>query len=498
MPAAHPQRRRFQKALALAGPTQYFLSGDFNSQFDQAVGRPQYIPERSRAGRKGIPLFVKNQILLNQGNCLDLVTGVMRKNIAVHIRDDTITAVEDAGQAAGEETTTIDCTGKYLLPGLFECHTHLTILTNQADEVKAAILDECGLKKGAEAIELEKEVLKEFVNRGITQIRDVGGPVSTLKRLKDDISNGKYLGPELFYAGPMLEKSPLTGEANNARWPGFSVAVDSRRDVKKVLRRLSTDGVGLIKTFGKFDHEALKSLVAEAKKMNLPTTHDVGSTFFHAVPMDVGRELGINCFEHGKSPWYVVLKDELKAEHDSLRQASPEKKEAFIAKAMALKVESISQEKLKRLAQQMVEEEIYFCPTLHIFKHQIDHPEIYHDADHEKFRKIFAALYDVSCFITRRFVREGVRMMVGQDGWNPAFTANEMELLVEMGLSEMEVIRGATTYPAQWLGVTNQLGVIAPGRRANIVILDKNPLEDIRNIRTVRLVLKDGRVAYQA
>ena len=72
-----------------------------------------------------------------------------------------------------------------------------------------------------------------------------------------------------------------------------------------------------------------------------------------------------------------------------------------------------------------------------------------------------------------------------------------MELLKEIGLSESEIIKGATIYPAQWLGIADQLGSISPNKKASILILNKNPLEDIQNIKTAQLVLQNGKIVFQ-
>ncbi len=305
------------------------------------------------------------------------------------------------------------------------------------------------------------------------------------------------MGPDLFYAGPMLEKSPLTGEGNNKRWPGFTVAVNSKQDAKNIIEQISNEGASLVKTFGKFDIDVFKYLLDEAKERNLPVTHDPGPTFFHSVPMDRGIDLGIRCFEHGKSPWYVILQDDLKSEHDSLLEADPVTKEAFIDKMFSIGRESISMTKLKQLIDKMANRSVYFCPTLHVFKHYAEHPEVYREDELDKFKKRFEIMYEISCLIAKEVMKQDIKILVGQDGWNPRFTFNEMKLLKENGLSEPEIIKGATIYPAQWLGIADQFGSISPNKKASILILNRNPLEDIQNMKTAHLVLHNGKIVFQ-
>jgi imidazolonepropionase-like amidohydrolase len=436
------------------------------------------------------------RILLKDINLFDVGNDILKRNLDILIEDGIIKEIGKIDSTDKENLRHYDCSGKYAVPGLCECHAHLTVLTNQEDETKKEILKECGIQGIAQADELEKQVLKEFVRKGITHIRDVGGPVKTLRDLKDKITRGEYLGPEIFYAGPMLEKSPLRGEENNKRWPGFTVAIDSRQDAENIIEQISNQGASLVKTFGKFDEDVLRHLLEEAKEHNLPVTNDPGPTFFHPVPVDRGIALGIRCFEHGKSPWYAVLKDDLKSEHDKLIGANPEEKEAFINEMFLSGVDSISVTKLRQLRDKMRENGVYFCPTLHVFKNYAEHPEAYREDQIDKFKKRFEILYEISCFITKEMINQNIKILVGQDGWNPGFTFKEMQLLKEAGLPESEIIRGATIYPAEWLGIANQSGSLTPGKKGSILILNKNPLEDIRNIKTTHIVLSNGKVVF--
>jgi imidazolonepropionase-like amidohydrolase len=440
---------------------------------------------------------MKKRILLKNINLFDVKDDILRKNVDILIENDSIKEVGKVNYVGEERMEQIDCSGKFALPGLFECHAHLTVLTNQDDATKKEILKEVGIEKTSSKEKLEKQVLKAFVVKGITQVRDVGGPVKTLQDLKDKISKGEYVGPHIFYAGPMLEKSPLTGQENNKRWPGFTVPIDSVQDAESIIEQISSEGASLVKTFGKFDEDVLKCLLDQAKEHNLPVTHDSGPTFFHPVPVDRGIDLGIRCFEHGKSPWYALLKDDLKKEHDGLIDADIEAKELFRNKVFSLGTQSISLTKLRRLIDKMLSYDVYFCPTLHIFKHYAENPEVYREDQPDKFRRIFGILYEISRFITREMIKRGVKILVGQDGWNPRFTFNEMQLLKEVGLSESEIIKSATIYPAGWLGISEQIGSISPNKQANILILNRNPLEDIQNIKITCAVLLNGKFVFR-
>jgi len=439
---------------------------------------------------------MKSHILLKHINLLDVENGVLINDTDILIKDDIIKEIGRAKCRNEESLMQFNCAGKFALPGLFDCHTHLNVLTNQGNEVKKEILKEGGIEENIQE-HLEKQTLKDFAVKGITQLRDLGGPFNILKDLKDKISRGEYTGPEIFYAGPRLEKNPLTAEANNSRWPGWTIAVDTRQDAENVIQEISGQNGSLVKTFGRFDTDILKYLLDQATKHSLPLTHDSGSTFFHSVPIGTGIDLGIKCFEHGKNLWYVALKDELKSEHDGLVNAQVEVKQSFIEKVMSLGTDSISLAKLWTLINKMLENDVYLCPTLHVMKFFAEKPEVISEDEPEKYKKIFEKLYQVGYELTKEIIKGKIKILVGQDGYIPRFTFNEMELLKEVGLPEWEIIKGASIYPAKWLGVADKFGSISPNKKANVLILDKSPLEHIRNIRTTYLVLKDGKVVFQ-
>ncbi len=441
---------------------------------------------------------MKDQLILKDARVFDENTNEFTRGLDILIEDGLIRDVGRVALDNGGRRRVVDCRGKFALFGLFDCHTHLTMLANQPDEEKKAILTECSVREASMDEELDKQVLGRFLAAGVTQLRDLGGPLAVLKAMSDRIRNHEYSGPELFYAGPMLEKSPLTAGGNNERWPGFTVAVDSTEDAENIIDELVREGASVVKAFAKWDIDVLKHLLQSAAKASLPLTIDPGPTFFHSIPVDKAIDLDITCVEHGKSPWLATLKDDLRVEHDSLTAADPKAKKTFVDKMLAMGAESIAVEKLNALADRMVEKNVCFCPTLHVFKYNVEHPEVFQDNNLEDRRRIFRSLLEVSLFITSVMAKRGVRILVGQDGWNPIFTALEMQMLVETGLPAAETIKGATVYPAEWLGVADEYGSIAPGKRANILILDEDPLQDMENAGAVYAVIKDGEVMLES
>ncbi|MFC1853945.1 amidohydrolase family protein [candidate division CSSED10-310 bacterium] len=110
--------------------------------------------------------------------------------------------------------------------------------------------------------------------------------------------------------------------------------------------------------------------------------------------------------------------------------------------------------------------------------------------------KILKNMTRVATYFVTEMVNHGVKLLVGQDGFSAENTLNEMELLRDCGLGEAEIILGASLYPAQWLGLDHQTGSLTENKTADIVLLHKNPLEDIRNIHTSAAVIKNGKFVF--
>jgi len=421
-------------------------------------------------------------ILLRNVHVFDVHSGKMRSPQNILIEGARIKSISPNVISSQKEIQQLDCTGKFAVPGLFDCHTHLAFLTKMG---KATL----------------KTMLAQFVQNGVTQVRDVGGPIKVLRDMNEAISSGEMLGPEFFYTGPMLEKPPLIWEEHNKILPGFTVPVDSKADVDRIIPELVAGGAQLVKTFNKFDPDVYEYLLDQARLHSLRVVHDPGKPMFQSIPMDKAIDLGVTSIEHATALWSVSLKDELKEEHDRiLKEGSDETaRETFMAQVAELGMDSVSIENLEKIIDKMLANDAYLCPTLYVFEFMSRQPPPKGEPKekYEPRKKRLAAIKEVGPYFVGQMARRKIKLLVGQDNMNPMGTLVEMKLLGECGMDESEVIRGATLYPARWLGVEERLGSIAPGKQANISIVDRNPLEDIKNIRDPYLVIKNGKIVHR-
>ncbi len=439
-----------------------------------------FAPGRSLADGDPHVASGPSRVLLTNVRIFDVDAGAMTAPQDVLIADGHIAAVETAGAGGDAEATgtmVIDCTGKHAVPGLFDCHTHLANLRMMGDSVMVS-------------------TLRRFVSRGITQVRDVGGPLDVLQPLRGRIESGDQRGPDIFYTGPMLEKSPLTWAQINAVNPGFTVAVDSIASADRIVPELLRGGARCMKVFSKFDRKVFAHLVDLARDASLPVVHDPGPPLFHQVPINVSIDCGVGSIEHGKAPWPIVLVDSLAQEQDELARSGAGRAErmAFVVKTAALGIDGVSTEKLHAVLDKMIDRGVYFCPTLQVFAAMAKQSGAGESSDEESspMATIQKGMEEVSRFFTREAAARGVKILVGQDGIFPEGTFSEMRLLSDCGVSPAEILKGATIYPALFLDAADRYGAIAPGRVANILVLDRDPLAAIENIEAAFLVLQNG------
>jgi imidazolonepropionase-like amidohydrolase len=298
----------------------------------------------------------------------------------------------------------------------------------------------------------------------------------------------------------MLEKPPLNWEEYNKTLPGFTVPIDSREDVDEIIPELVAGGAQLVKTFNKFDLDVYEYLLAQARTHSLRVVHDPGRPMFQSVPMDKAIDLGITSIEHAMALWSVSLKKALKDEHDRIlaEGADEAATKSFMAKVMQLGLDSISTDKLEKIIEKMLANDVYSCPTLYVMEFMARQPQSKKTPreEYEQRKRYLTSAIKLGSYFVAEMAKHKVKLLVGQDNMNPMGTLVEMRLLSDCGMDESEIIRGATLYPARWLGVEERLGSISAGKQASISIVDKNPLEDIKNIRDPYMVIQNGKIVH--
>jgi imidazolonepropionase-like amidohydrolase len=348
----------------------------------------------------------------------------------------SVTASDSIPIAAG--TRVIDGTGKFLIPGLWDMHGHLTDAT-------------------ADAFPL-------LIMNGVTGVRDVGGDLTQIDRWRAEIESGSRVGPHIFRAGPFVDGPKPT--ARNR------LTVRTPDEARQAVHQLKAKGVDFIKVHNKLTRESFFALMNEARKEH--------------VPVAVHLPQGVSSAEASDSGAASLEHIEMINESAILRPGATAK---TVMEAVDENLGPAGQALFERFAKNGT----YYDPTLVAYERGFvlwsNKPEALKPRleVHRKQVEQVAMMH-----------RAGVQILAGTDftdwGQVPGIDLhNELALFVEAGFTPLEALQTATLNPAKLLGRAETFGTIQPGRVADMVILNMNPIEDISHTRKINAVVLRGR-----
>jgi imidazolonepropionase-like amidohydrolase len=372
----------------------------------------------------------------------------------------------------------IDATGKFLIPGLWDMHVHLDPSGN---------------------------ALPTLVANGITGIREMytGIPIATLASWRSRLDAPRIAiagfldGPLLLTAGPLPTDAYAVGSAGEAR-----MAVDA----------LAAAGADFLKVYNGLPRDAYFAIADESKRLGIP--------FAGHVPEAVSPAEASAAGQRGQEHLINILlacstrEDELREARIALMndpQVTP------FTRALELGFpdpeglfDAYDETKAAALFQKFVKNGTRHTPTLVVLSSFLADPAAarrlpyMQDLPQEQFdmwMQRIARLLERYKKLVGDMHRAGVEFLAGTDmGPNTAVPPglglhDELALLVEAGFTPLEALQTATRNPAGYFGKLQDMGTVEPGKLADMILLDSDPLEDIRNTRRIRMVVLRGRVA---
>lgn len=388
--------------------------------------------------------------------------------------------IESVGVRSGfqlpRKTREVDVSGRWIIPGLIDSHAHLAPSVSWARP--------------------------RYLAWGVTTIRDVHGGIGSLSELRTRGDAGPPEGPRVYAAGAMIDGLPTT-------YPD-AIGVNGEKDARKGVDRLVTAGADLIKVYTRIDAPLLRAIVDEAKAFNLSVTGHLGLTDALAA-----AKAGIASIEHMSGVPEAASKSPSSLIAAHYRGFYP----GWTASARSWA--GLDSAALTRVAERLAEAKITIIPTLvlHETLSRLSEPGLMKDPALQDVPEAQQREWDVPGMIARAgwtevdfdafrrsrpmqdlflrvFSAAGGRIAAGTDASNqmlvPGYAEHrEMELLVRAGLAPREALRAATRNAAVLLGV-DSLGLIAPGKVADLLVLSKDPLVDIRNTRAIQAVMARG------
>lgn len=428
-------------------------------------------------------------LLIVNATVIDVASGQLKPASGVAVRGDTIVAVAPVAKAKAQfkASRTIDAGGRFVMPGLWDNHVHFG--------------------GGPELAGDNKALLPLFVAHGITAVRDASGdmPLDVLA-WRGEVASGALMGPTIFTSGPKIEGiKPI--------WKG-TLEVGAESEADAALDRLKDLRVDFVKiTENTLKPDLFLYTLRQAKARGMTTSAHIPA----AITVDAASQAGLGSIEHMGyalrlgSPQEAQIAAEVASGAVTGAQASARILEGFDeATAMA---------GFRRLA----ERGTYVTPTLNgsriiAYLDQDDHAADAYLAYIGKglrgtyaWRVERAAKDDAAAIARRHAVYEknasllpllqaaGVQLLAGTDsGFLNSFNYpgiglhEELALFVSKGLTPLQALQASVINGPRFLGHADRYGAVAPGKAADILILDRNPLDDIAATRSIAGVVLKG------
>jgi imidazolonepropionase-like amidohydrolase len=406
---------------------------------------------------------VSKTVVIHAGHLLDVKTGKMLSNQTIVIQGDKIVSVGSDSQipasaqvGASVGVQVIDLPGATVLPGLIDAHTHLTMTTNFGYSTLAISIPREALNGARNA--------RVTLDAGFTTVRNVGARGFTDVALRDAINAGDVPGPRMLVSGPAL--SITGGHCDNDLLPfeyhaQSDGAADGIAAVQHKTREIIKYGADLIKicaTGGVLSHgdnpqasqytlEEMKAIVADAHRLG----RKVAAHAHGAQGILWASEAGVDSIEHGS---YID--------------------DAAIA--------------------EMKKNGTYLVPTLYLADWFLENAEKI-GTPAELIAKGREVMPAARKNIARAFAA-GVKVGFGTDAavYPHGLNAHEFAVMVKLGLTPLQAIQAATVNDADLLGWSDKVGTIEPGKWADIVAVDGDPLADVTTLERVKFVMKGGEV----
>lgn len=418
-------------------------------------------------------------LALTHVTTIDVRNGTLHADQTVVIAGNVIRSVGSSVSAKPPQNgRSIDCTGLFLIPGLWDMHVHLEF----GDWFPHA-----------------KEIsLPLFIANGVTGVRDMGSELETVQAWRKEIEAGQLVGPRIFTSGPMLD-------GPKPRFPS-SVAISTPEDARRAVADLKRRGADFIKLQSLIPRDAVFAIADEAKKQQIPFEGHVPDS----VRAQEMSEAGMKSFEHligifeGSSP----------AEDNFLKGNKTE----------ARFLETYDPARAASLADLLAKNHTWQCPTLvwerggnlidvadfskdirakyvpaswktKTWKRFTDEITQGYGDDNLAVRKKFL---EKELEVVRLLHKKGVKFLAGTDTPPgvyifPGFSLHEeLQRFVAAGFTPLEALQTATLNPAQFFDIEASTGTIEPGKRADLVLVRANPLADIANTQKIAAVLANG------
>jgi hypothetical protein len=432
------------------------------------------------------------QILIDNVSVVDPVAGLIPDQ-QVLIEEGQILSIRPAGSELAENPNRVlrDATGQFLIPGLWDMHVHFVYEPTLTDAMADLFLD-----------------------YGVTSVRDTGGDIEVLAALRNALPSPK---PHIYISGPLLDGKFVVYDGSDPSRPELGTAVLQPEDAEGTVAALQQAGADFIKIYELIQPDTYAALVAAARARNMPIASHVPlmMTADAAGPladsMEHLRNIELACAKN----WEQLLQIRQQRITNFTEGLGHNLRAGLHSDQRLPAIANYDESRCNDVLDSLVS--TIQVPTLRLntVRHlrpflRDDWPQAFGtmpEKTQENWQAFIHAISQMpaadptfaewSLFLVGRALERGVPVGAGTDtpiGLGiPGYSLHsELELLVRAGMTTQQALFAATVTPAKFLNLQDTQGRVQPGMRADLVLLNANPLLDIRHTRAIEGVMLDG------
>lgn len=429
-----------------------YYSNDIAQRFTFLQNSPDQVPPMDSVGVK-VNLVVDTDkptgiTALKGARIITMEGDKVIENGTIVVTDNRITAIGPSAEVqipGGAKI--IDVTGKTIMPGMVDAHAHI----------------------GAFRYGLTTQKHWQFYANlayGVTTAHDPSAHTETVFALSELVKSGELVGPRLYSTGFIL----YGAEGD------FKAVINSLDDARSSIRRTKAFGALSVKSYNQPRRDQRQQVIQAAREEKIFVVPEGGSTFYHNMTMIIDGHTGV---EHN-IPVAPVYKDIIELWSASETGYTP----TLIVNYGGLNGENYWYQHTDLWKDEKL---LKYYPRGIIdarSRHRTMAPDEEYENGHILVSKTCKALSDA-----------GVKVNMGAHGQLQGLGAHwETWMLAQGGMTNLEAIRAATLNGADYIGMANDIGSLEVGKLADLVIMDKNPLDDIQNTNTISYTMINGRL----
>lgn len=429
-----------------------YYSDDLKDRFSFVSGALDKLPALDSVGTK-INLQLNSdkpagKIALKNARIITMKGDEVIENGTILISENRIIAIGNAAEVAiPADAKVIDCSGKTIMPGMVDVHSHLNTWR----------LGPSPQKQWSYYANLAY---------GVTTTHDPSSNSEMVFSQSEMVKAGYMVGPRIFSTGTIL----YGAEGD------FKAVINSLDDARSAIARTKAFGAFSVKSYNQPRREQRQQVIQAARELNIEVVPEGGSTFFHNMSEIIDGHTGI---EHN-IPVADLSKDVVQLWAGSKSGYTP----TLIVAYGAINGENYFYQHTNVWENTRL---LHFFPRSIIdsrSRHRTMIPE-------EEYENGFIQV-SKSC---KKLVDAGVKVNMGSHGQIQGIGAHwELWMLQMGGMTPLQAIRCATLNGAYYIGMEDQIGSLEQGKLADLIVMDKNPLENIRNTESIRYVMVNGRL----